>query len=148
MPLADCLNDKEMDTPGSATQAGIAYFVLRPHISSGSVSATVLQPGYLGIANNNLSYPAVGVTASGRGVIAFSVMGPDYYPSAGYASLDASVGAGEIHIVAEGLGPEDGFTGYAAFNAAGGGFARWGDYGAAAVDGNARGVALFAASAV
>jgi hypothetical protein len=37
---------------------------------------------------------------------------------------------GNILVLAEGVGPEDGFAGYRAF----GGRPRWGDYGAAAVD--------------
>ena len=62
-------------------------------------------------------------------MIGFTLVGDDFYPSAGYVSVDALVGAGDIHVAASGLGPQDGFTEY-------GGRARWGDYGAAAVDGN------------
>src|SRR3989442_11502929 len=98
------------------------------------------KQGYLGLAGNNLTYPAVGVTAGGKGVIAFTLLGADHYPSAAYAILDAIAGAGDIHIVAEGLGPEDGFTAYKAFSAQTGRgrffITRWGDYGATAVDGN------------
>jgi hypothetical protein len=81
-----------------------------------------------------VTYPAVGVTSSGRGVITFTVLGNDNFPSAGYASLDALAGAGDIHIVAAGAGPDDGFTGY--FPEVNPVRPRWGDYGAAAVDGN------------
>jgi len=79
----------------------------------------------------------VAATSSGRGVIAFTVVGADYYPSAGYASIDASVGAGDIHVAAAGLGPQDGFSGYG-FYASNPGHPRprWGDYGAAALDGS------------
>ncbi|HEX3226902.1 MAG TPA: hypothetical protein VHQ89_12470 [Gaiellaceae bacterium] len=116
-------------------RAGIAWFVLKPTSTADAVSGIAAKQGYLGLAGQNLTYPAVGVTASGRGVIAFTLLGHDYYPSAGYASLDAQVGVGDIHVAAAGLGPEDGFTGYVPF------FAtqnrpRWGDYGATAVDGN------------
>jgi hypothetical protein len=53
-------------------------------------------------------------------------------PSAGYTSLDAKVGAGDVHIAAEGAAPQDGFTGYTPLvNPV---RPRWGDYGAAAVD--------------
>jgi hypothetical protein len=120
---------------GNTTQAGIAYFILRPQVSSGGVSGQVERQGYLGLANNNLTYPAVGVTAAGKGVIAFSLLGDDHFPSAAYATLNAISGASEIHIAAEGVGPEDGFTGYkAAVGYAG--YPRWGDYGATAVDGD------------
>jgi hypothetical protein len=68
--------------------------------------------------------------------MAFTLLGNDHYPSAGYAGIDAKIGVGDLHVAAEGVGPDDGFTGYkpaAAF----GSRPRWGDYGAAASDGNA-----------
>ena len=58
-------------------------------------------------------------------------MGNDHFPSAGYVSMDAKVGAGDIHVTAEGVGPQDGFAGYRPFGTR----PRWGDYGAAATDG-------------
>ena len=52
--------------------------------------------------------------------------------------LDAINGAGDIHIAAPGLGPDDGFTAYKAYGGSHP-FTRWGDYGAAAVEsGDAR----------
>ena len=54
------------------------------------------------------------------------------------AAFERAIGLGadfvefDVHVAAEGAGPEDGFTGYTAF-----GFprvARWGDYSAAAAD--------------
>jgi hypothetical protein len=120
---------------GATTQAGIAWFVLKPTSSTGAVSAVAAKQGYLGLAGQNLTYPAVGVTQSGRGVIAFTLLGHDYYPSAAYASLDAQVGVGDIHVAAAGVGPDDGFSGYVPF-VANQNRPRWGDYGATAVDGN------------
>lgn len=120
---------------GGATQAGIEYFIVRPEGSSEELEAELVRQGDLALAGNNLNFPAIGVTASGKGVMAFTVVGNDYYPSAGYAILDARRGAGSVQIAAAGLGPQDGFTGYPAID----GFPnrpRWGDYGAAiAVDG-------------
>jgi hypothetical protein len=107
--------------------SGVAYFAINP--SSGNIAAN----GTLALPDANLTYGAAAVTQSGRGVIAFTVVGPNDYPSAGYASLDAKVGAGEVHIAAAGAGPWDGFTGIPYL---GGGRPRWGDYGAAAADGN------------
>lgn len=110
-------------------RTGIAYFVINPN------AGKVEQQGYAGLPGNNLSYPAIAVTQSGRGVMAFTLLGNDHFPSAGYAGIDAKIGVGDIHVAAEGLGPDDGFTGYkpaAAF----GSRPRWGDYGAAASDGN------------
>jgi len=110
-------------------QAGIAYFVLNPN------SLKPFAQGYVGLEDNNVTYPAIAVTESGRGVIAFTLVGADHFPSAAYVSLDAKVGAGDIHVIADGAGPQDGFSGYRPL---GGTPARprWGDYGAAAVDGN------------
>ena len=117
-------------------QAGVAFFVLQPKGSPAIPSASVVNQGILALANDNLTYPAVGVTSGGRGVIAFTVLGTDFYPSAGYASLDALAGAGVIHVAANGLGPDDGFSAYAPLTAPNPRRPRWGDYGAAAVDGN------------
>ena len=128
-------------TMGVATKAGIAFYVLKPAATLTSVSGSVVQQGAFGLADNNLIYPAVGVTASGRGVIAFTIMGaggatnPGNFPTAGFAPLDALVGAGPIQFAAAGLGPDDGFTSYKAF-VGGRGRNRWGDYGAAVADGN------------
>ena len=125
---------------GGATKAGISFYVLKPSATLSAVSGSVVKQGVLALADNNLTYPAVGVTASGRGVIAFTVIGPGgatnpgNFPSAGFAALDALVGAGPIQMAAAGLGPDDGFTSYKAF--VGGGRNRWGDYGAAVADGN------------
>ncbi len=122
-------------TINGGQKAGIEYFVVKPSVTGGTVSAKLALQGYLGLANNNLTYPAVGVTPSGRGVIAFTVTGADYFPSAGYASIDAQVGAGDIHTASAGLGPADGFTSYK-YYVGNPPRTRWGDYGAAAVVGN------------
>jgi hypothetical protein len=122
-------------TLGGVNKAGIEYFIVKPTAAPTQVKGKLDRSGYLGLDNNNLTYPAIGVTPSGRGVMAFTVVGADYYPSAGYAGIDANAGAGAVHVAAAGLGPEDGFTGYKAF-VGDPPRPRWGDYGAAAVDGN------------
>jgi hypothetical protein len=122
-------------TINGVNKAGIEYFVVKPSASATGVTGQLDVSGYLGLDNNNLTYPAIGVTPSGRGVMAFTVVGNDYYPSAGYAGIDAKVGAGDVHVAAPGLGPADGFTSYKAF-VGNPPRTRWGDYGAAAVDGN------------
>jgi hypothetical protein len=119
---------------GSATKAGIDWYVLTPQVNGTGVTGSVLNQGTLALAGNNLIVPALAVTPSGRGVISFSVAGRNYYPSAGYAPINAISGAGAIQIAAEGQAPEDGFTGYTVFF--GSNVARWGDYSAAAVDGS------------
>ena len=115
-------------------KAGIAWFAVDPKMDKrGELDGQVRKQGYLALANNNLSYPAIAMGANGKGVIAFSVMGEDYYPSAGYVTIDDKGRVGPIHIAAEGLGPDDGFTGYKGFDYF---RPRWGDYGAAVTDGS------------
>jgi len=111
---------------GTTHGSGIAYFVLNPR------SGVMFANGTLSLPDASLSYPAVGVTKSGRGVIAFTLVGPNDHPSAAYASLDAKAGAGDVHVIAAGAGPQDGFSGIPAPGAR----PRWGDYGATAVDGD------------
>jgi hypothetical protein len=79
--------------------------------------------------------PAIAFTREGKGAIAFSVMGEKYYPSAGYVRISENGSVGPIHIASKGLGPDDGFSGYNALSN-GAPRTRWGDYGAAASDGN------------
>lgn len=120
---------------GGELKAGVAWFAVSPKINgTGKVEGQVKQSGYLALANNNLTYPAIAMGASGRGVIAFTVLGGDHYPSAGYAPIDASGLVGPVHVAAEGLGPTDGFTSYKA-EVGDPPRTRWGDYGAAVTDG-------------
>ena len=72
--------------------------------------------GYLGATGYDFTYPAIGVTTSGRGVMAFTATGDTLNPSAAYASIDANVGVGAWNVVPGGAGaaPDDGFTGYKA----------------------------------
>jgi hypothetical protein len=107
-------------------RTGAAYVILNPN------SGVIFQNDTLSLEGASLTYPAVAATKSGRGVMAFTVVGPNDWPSAGYASMDAKVGAGDVHIAAAGVGPWDGFTGYSTLATR----ARWGDYGAAVADGN------------
>jgi hypothetical protein len=116
-------------TVGGANKAGIEWFIVNPSVPK------VDKRGYLALANNNLTYPAIATTSSGRGVMAFTVVGADNYPSAGYAAIDPKIGSGDVHVAAAGLGPADGFTSYK-FYVGNPPRTRWGDYGAAAVDGN------------
>jgi hypothetical protein len=120
---------------GGATKAGVAFYVVAPRISAASLGGSLVKQGQFGMARNHLTYPNLGVTAGGRGVITFTLVGADHYPSAAFAGLDASAEAGPVQVAREGLGPSDGFTSYKAF-VGDPPRTRWGDYGATAVDGN------------
>ena len=129
--------DTALNPGGGAQRAGIAYYIVKPDASTGSLAAKVALQGYLGVAGADLTYPAIGVTPSGRGVMAFTYTGNATNPSAAYAPIDALVGAGPWSFAGpegQGAAPDDGFTGYKSQTS--NPRARWGDYGAAAVDGN------------
>jgi hypothetical protein len=116
-------------------QAGIEWFAARPHLTANGVTAQLVNQGYVGAADTNLTYPALAVNENGVGVMAFTLVGTNDFPSAAYAPFSPKTGTGEIHIAAAGVGPADGFTSYKAFI----GTpirTRWGDYGAAVVDGS------------
>ena len=112
-------------------RSGIAYFIVTPSTPTAStVAGTIARQGYLALGNNdNLLFPSIGVNAAGKGVMTFSISGRHYFPSAGYARIDAVNGAGIIHLAGAGAAPTDDLSGYAAFG--GDGVARWGDYSAA-----------------
>ena len=124
-------------TVDGTNRAGIEWFIVKPDVSSGSLSAKVAMQGYLGAAGHDFTYPAIGVTASGRGVMAFTATGDTLNPSAAYASIDAVAGVGAWNVVPGGTGAaqDDGFTSYKS-QVGNPPRTRWGDYGAAAVDGN------------
>jgi hypothetical protein len=124
--------DTALNPDGGGQRAGIAWYVLKPDAKK------VVVQGYLGAAGHDFTYPAIGVTAGGRGVMAFTATGDTLNPSAAYAAIDAKVGVRSWNTVPGGVGaaPDDGFTGYKA-QVGNPPRPRWGDYGAAAVDGNA-----------
>jgi len=123
---------------GGATKAGIAYFVVKPDLRRNGVTGSIQKQGTFGLAGNNLIYPAIGITAEGKGIISFTLVGADYFPSAAFTSFDAVHGTAAIQVAAAGVGPQDGFSGYRYYGGGGTGVARprWGDYGATAVSGN------------
>ena len=124
--------DTALNPDGGPQRAGIAWYIVNP--SAGKI----VNQGYLGATGYDFTYPAIGVTTSGRGVMAFTATGDTLNPSAAYASIDAQVGVGPWNVVPGGAGaaPDDGFSGYKAQRFPNPIRSRWGDYGAAAVDGN------------
>ena len=116
---------------GGSEQAGVAYYLLKPKLTKAGITGEVKRQGYLLTLNNNLIFPEIAVNKQGKGVMAFTLVGADHYPSAGFATISED-GVGPIQVAAEGLGPQDGFSGYKAFGNPP--RPRWGDYGGAAVD--------------
>ena len=118
-------------TANGGTTSGIAYFVVSPSFEEGVLSGTIANQGYVSVNQEDVMYPSIGVTSDGRGVMTFTLSGSDFFPSAAYVFVDATHGAGAVHIAGAGAVPDDGFTGYPAFSGAPGREARWGDYSAA-----------------
>jgi hypothetical protein len=123
--------DTAINPDGGPQRAGIAWYIVKPD------AGKVALDGYLGATGHDFTYPAVGVTPSGRGIIAFTDTGDATNPSAAYASIDANAGIGAWNVVpgGEGAVQDDGFTSYKS-QVGNPPRTRWGDYGAAAVVGN------------
>jgi hypothetical protein len=123
--------DTAINPDGGPQRAGLAWYIVNPN------AGKVVLDGYLGATGQDFTYPAVGVTPSGRGIIAFTATGDAMNPSAAYASIDANAGIGAWNVVpgGEGAVQDDGFTSYKS-QVGNPPRTRWGDYGAAAVVGN------------
>jgi hypothetical protein len=124
--------DTALNPDGGPQRAGIAWYIVNP------AAGKLAMSGYLGATGHDFTYPAIGVTAGGRGVMAFTATGDTLNPSAAYASIDANAGVGQWNVVDGGTGAaaDDGFSGYKQQRFPNPIRSRWGDYGAAAVDGN------------
>jgi hypothetical protein len=124
--------DTAINPDGGAQRAGIAWYIVNPN------AGKLVNSGYLGASGLDFTYPAIGVTPSGRGVMAFTATGDTQFPSAAYAPIDANAGVGDWNTVpgGEGAAADDGFSGYRQQRFPNPIRSRWGDYGAAAVDGN------------
>ena len=72
--------DTALNPGGTSQRAGIARFVVKPDTSSGSLTAKIALQGYLGAAGMDFTYPTIGVTPSGRGVMGFTASGDSAYP--------------------------------------------------------------------
>jgi hypothetical protein len=115
-------------TPGP--RDGIAWFSVDPSVSATKVSADIRRQGYIAARNVFLSFPSIGVNDAGRGVVAYSVMGRNQYPSAGWTAISRDGVSGPVRIARAGFRPEDGFTCYTAFVGGDEAECRWGDYSA------------------
>jgi hypothetical protein len=125
------------DNNPAHNRAGIEWFIVKPDVSTGSLTAKIAKQGYLAATGHDFTYPAIGVTPSGRGVMAFTDTGDTTNPSAAYAPIDAIAGVGAWNDVPGGTGAaqDDGFTSYKS-QVGNPPRTRWGDYGAASVDGS------------
>ena len=111
---------------------GFAYVVISPAYRAGQLTGSALRQGYVVTNGNNLLRPALAVNAQGSGAIVFTLVGPDYFPSAAFLPFSGFAPGPSILVAGAGAAPEDGFTGYPANGTTG--IARWGDYSDAVVD--------------
>ena len=121
-----------VDQGKGVQKAGVAWFRVKPEAEAGSkgvkLKGEIAAQGYVSIAGNNVIFPSIGVTPKGRAVLAVTLSGADYYPSAAYSVLSDSAFR-SLRIAGAGVGPADGYTGYDPF--VDDGVERWGDYSAA-----------------
>jgi hypothetical protein len=122
-----------VNTPQGPTLVGLAWFATAPATAAdGTLSASMVGQGYLAVNKEDVLFPSIGVTPAGKAVMAFTLAGPDYHPSAAWASLSLTSGAGPIYVAAAGQNADDDFSAIKAFG--GIGTSRWGDYSAAVSD--------------
>jgi hypothetical protein len=112
-------------------RVGIAYFTVGAVGTPAGTFAHILHQGYVAVNGENVLFPSIAVNRFGVGAMAFTLSGPDFFPSAAYVRFALGRTVGSIHISGPGALPEDGFSGYAAEGSPTPGVARWGDYSAA-----------------
>jgi hypothetical protein len=109
---------------------GIAWFSVNPSVSSNGVQASIADQGYVAGRDPGsfVSFPSIGVNDAGNGVIAYSLMGDRWFPSAAQTGISRKGLTTGVQIVRNGFRPEDGFTCYEEEGF--GPNCRWGDYSA------------------
>ena len=112
-------------------RVGIAFFAVAAVGTPFGTFARILQQGYVAVNGENVLFPSIAVNRAGVGAMAFTLSGPDFFPSAAYVRFVLGRAVGPVHITGPGVLPEDGFTGYKAEGSPTPGVARWGDYSAA-----------------
>lgn len=122
-------------TANGRTRVGIAWFIVEPSWSGADLGGDLVNGGYISVNRNHVLYPAVAVNPAGEGAIAYTLVGPDFFPSAAYSRIDED-GVGPVEVIGPGAGPADGFTGYRSLAPANAGIERWGDYSTAFADEN------------
>ena len=113
----------------------LAYFTLRPTLTSSSLTATITSQGYIVPGNGySFTYPSWAANVStGTGVIGLSLTNTNQNVAGGFPStaiIDASNLTTAI-VVGQGATSDDGFSGC---RQGSNGVGRWGDYGSAKVD--------------
>lgn len=119
---------------GGAEHQGLAWFGVKPRFEGPTLKGKVVRQGYVAVKGNDVLFPSLGINSDGNGVIAFTLAGNGYFPSAAYTDIIDGYGLPFVHVAGAGQDPDDGFTIYKAEG--GNGVGRWGDYSAAVADGD------------
>lgn len=130
------LNTVIEDRGGGNPRVGIAWFAVDPSPWSKKLDGKIDAQGYVAVKTDSVFFPSVASNDNGDVLVAFTLAGPDYFPSAAYARLDKWGGTSSVKVVSWGVGPADGFTGYPHAYPPSNGVERWGDYSAASADAN------------
>jgi len=118
---------------------GILYFVVQPGFTgTGKLTATLKIDNYLTAKGEDLIYPAIGISDDDQGAMVFTLVGPNFFPSAGFVLFNQNGENGDVHVAAQGKDPDDGFSGYVGLPSNEKLEGRWGDYSAAVPDGKHR----------
>ncbi len=107
-------------------RSGVAWFVVRPHLTRTSVDnkTRIMRQGYVAAQGLYLLYPHINMTPNGAMAMTFSFGGRDTYLSAAYSTAAPGSKFGPIRRAAAGAYPDNGFTGTKQYGSVG----RWGDY--------------------
>jgi len=109
----------------SMGQNVLHYIQIRPSLSSAMQPLNQLvQDLVVGDRTNHFIFPAIAVSEQGQGVIVFSVLGPNLFPSAAVLLFTAEAGpslSSPVYVYARGSSP------YYSFEGDNNG-CRWGDY--------------------
>jgi hypothetical protein len=110
----------------STERSGIAWFVVSPKVRDGKIAwgTKVVRQGYLGAKGEYLLYPHINMTQDGSMAMVFSIGGPSTFLSSAYSVAPPGGRFGDIHVVAAGQRPFNGFAATPTY----GGVGRWGDY--------------------
>ena len=124
------------NSDSSANQ--ISWFILQPSVNLyGRPSAQIVAQGALtASAGYSLSYPALAMNNTGKGVMGISIMNPNKalpggYPSTAVVPFDNSGPGSTIYVTGQGVTSDGGFSGCTPNQ---GNVGRWGDYGAAVIN--------------
>ena len=125
---------KDADPATTARRNGVLWFQVNPRMVDERVEGRVVRQGYVAVATNSLTHPAIGVNADGQGAMVMSMVGPTVYPSPAFIRMDRGGTDGPLRVPDFGRRPAEGVSCYATFVKSRDRGCRWGDYSAAAAD--------------